>query len=57
MPKVAKELKDIDVRRLTFGINSAGKPVVAFHAVGGVTGLNLRCGPSRGAGQLESRKL
>ena len=55
MPKVAKELKDIDVRRLTFGINSAGKPVVAFHAVGGVAGLNLRCGPPRGPGQRGSR--
>jgi hypothetical protein len=45
LPKVANELKDIDVRRKTFGVNSAGKPVVAFHSVGGVAGLQLRCGP------------
>jgi hypothetical protein len=55
LPKVANELKDIDVRRKTFGVNSAGKPVVAFHSVGGVAGLQLRCGPPGGAGNKGSK--
>lgn len=58
MPKVAKELSDAAVRKLQHGTvkgdpkvrpelrkSKPGDPCVAFHAVGGVSGLLLVCKP------------
>ena len=55
MPKLVKELKDIDVRRKTHHVNSLGKPSVAYHSVGGVSGLQLRCGPPQASNKRGSR--
>ena len=49
MPKLVKELKDIDVRRKAHRLDASGKPVAAFYSVGGVSGLQLRCGPPSGS--------
>ena len=49
MPKLVKELKDIDVRRKGHRLDASGKPAAAFHSVGGVSGLQLRCGPPNGS--------
>ena len=35
MPKLVKELKDIDVRRKAHRLDALGKPAAAFHNVGG----------------------
>ncbi len=55
MPKVAKELKDIDLRRKTYRTDASGKTGVAFYSVGGVSGLQLRCAPPKGAGKKGSK--
>jgi len=55
MPKLVKELKDIDVRRKSHRLNSSGRPVPAFHSVGGVSGLQLRCGPPEGSNKRGPR--
>ena len=39
MPKVAKELKGIDLRRKTYRTDASDKTVVSFYSVGGVFGL------------------
>ena len=39
MPKVVKELMDIDLDRKTYRTDASGKTVVAFYSVGGVFGL------------------
>jgi integrase len=55
MPKVAKELSALEVKRLTHGTvkgankntsRKVGEPCTAFHAVGGVPGLLLQVTPS-----------
>jgi integrase len=54
MPKIVKELSDIQVRRLRWGVvkqrerarvDRLGAPCTAYHAVGGVAGLLLQCSP------------
>ena len=57
MPKVAKELKDIDLRRKTYRTDASGKTGVAFYSVGGVSGLQLRCAPPKGAGKKNDQSL
>ncbi len=39
MPRVAKGLKDIDLRRKTYWTDASDKTVVSFYNVGGVFGL------------------
>lgn len=53
MPKKAKELTPVEVKRLTWGTikktegnRKAGESCAAYHAVGGVAGLLLQCRPS-----------
>lgn len=46
MPKKAKELSAIEIKRLTHAISKDGKPYNAVHAVGGVSGLMLQVTPS-----------
>jgi len=47
MPKQAKELKDLQVRRLTCSISTeTGKPCKTLHAVGGIPGLLLQITPT-----------
>ena len=55
MPKLVKELKDIDVRRKTHRVSASGKASIAFHSVGGVSGLQLRCAPPKGANKRGPR--
>ncbi|MDC2963442.1 integrase arm-type DNA-binding domain-containing protein [Gammaproteobacteria bacterium] len=55
MPKLVKELKDIDVRRKTHRVSTSGKASVAFHSVGGVSGLQLRCAPPKGSNKRGPR--
>ena len=45
MPKKAKELAEVSIRRLTHTTSSSGQPYKAVHAVGGVPGLYLQCLP------------
>ena len=49
MPKKVKELSELQVRRLSFGVSSNNSenpsPCRAYHAVGGVAGLLLQCSP------------
>ena len=57
MPKKAKELAEVSIRRLTHTTNSSGQPYKAVHAVGGVPGLYLQCLPpidSETAGSKQS---
>lgn len=42
MPKQAKELSAVEVKRLTCSVGKDGKPYNTFHAVGGVPGLLLQ---------------
>jgi len=42
MPKQAKELSAVEVKRLTCSVGKDGKPYNTFHAVGGVSGLLLQ---------------
>lgn len=42
MPKQAKEMSAIEVKRLTSSTGKDGKPYNTFHAVGGVSGLLLQ---------------
>lgn len=46
MPKKAKELSAIEVKRLTVNTNADGVPYNTFHRVGGVAGLVLQITPS-----------
>lgn len=47
MPKIAKELSALEVKRLTFKLDpETGEPVEVRHPVGGVSGLLLRVTPS-----------
>ncbi|MCK7548485.1 tyrosine-type recombinase/integrase [Marinobacter koreensis] len=46
MPKKAKELSATEVRRLTCAVGKDGEPYNTFHAVGGVSGLQLQVTPS-----------
>ena len=46
MPKAAKTLSDVHIRRLTHGTSKDGKPITKRHRVGGVSGLLLNCKPS-----------
>ena len=57
MPKVAKELKDIDLRRKTYRTDALGNTAVAFYSVVGVSGLQLRCAPPKGAGKKTIKVL
>ena len=45
MPRVAKTLSDVHVRKLSFAVTAAGKPKAALHPVGGVAGLRLQVSP------------
>ena len=45
MPRVAKPLSDIHVRKLSFAVTAAGNPKAALHPVGGVDGLRLQVSP------------
>ena len=63
MPKKAKELSEVSIRRLTHTVatgekNSelAGKPYKAVYAVGGVTGLYLQCLPPKGSEKAGARQ-
>jgi integrase len=49
MPKKAKELSNLEVRRLKHAIASTGKPYNALYAVGGVSGLYIQCVPPKGS--------
>lgn len=63
MPKKAKELSDVQVRRLTHGVvkgtgrtsKKVGEPCPAYHAVGGVSGLLLQCRPPEGDNKVGAR--
>lgn len=64
MPKIAKELSDVQVRRLTHGkVKTAsrvqrrklGDPCPAYHAVGGVSGLLLQCRPPESKNKVGAR--
>lgn len=46
MPKKAKELSAIEVKRLTVNTNADGVPYNTFHRVGGVSGLILQITPT-----------
>ena len=46
MPKIAKELTALEVKRLTVSLNPKGEPYNTTHAVGGVSGLMLQITPS-----------
>lgn len=46
MPRKAKELTAIEVKRLTVNTNADGVPYNTFHRVGGVSGLMLQITPS-----------
>lgn len=46
MPKLAKELSALEVKRLTFSVSKKGTPYTTVHPVGGVSGLLLQCTPS-----------
>ena len=54
MPKIARELSDVAVRRLRWGVKQkgpgAGRSVPVQHPVGGVSGLRLYCRPPIGEG-------
>jgi len=54
MPKKAKELSALDVRRLRHK-EVDGTPKRALHAVGGVDGLYLQCIPPSGEGSAGAR--
>lgn len=45
VPKIAKELSDLQVRRLKWGTDENGRPIKKMHPVGGVAGLLLQCSP------------
>jgi len=59
MPKIVKELSDVQVRRLSWGNvqsgSNAGRPCARFHAVGGVSGLLLQCRPPEGDNEAGGR--
>src|SRR5690606_28788350 len=64
MPKIVKELSDIQVRRLRWGVvkqqerarvNRVGAPCTAYHAVGGVAGLLLQCSPPSANNEVGAR--
>lgn len=46
MPKKAKELAPVDIRRLTCSTGKDGQPYNTLHAVGGVSGLLLQVTPT-----------
>ena len=46
MPRKAKELSAIEIKRLAHAISKDGKPYNAMHAVGGVSGLLLQVTPT-----------
>ncbi|WP_298220759.1 integrase arm-type DNA-binding domain-containing protein [Halothiobacillus sp.] len=46
MPRLAKELTAIEVKRLTVNTNAEGVPYNTMHRVGGVSGLMLQITPS-----------
>lgn len=63
MPKIAKELSDISIKRLRHRVGTGeknsqkkGKPIKAMHAVGGVSGLYLQCLPPRGSEKVGARQ-
>ena len=56
MPKKAKELPDVAIRRLRHSVNAAGKAIKKNHPVGGVTGLYLQCNPPVGNEEIGSRQ-
>ena len=45
MPKIAKELAEVSIRRLKHSVDTDGVPYKARHFVGGVSGLVLQCMP------------
>lgn len=59
MPKIAKELPDIQVKRLKWGTiqngPNKGLSCAKFHAVGGVSGLLLQCRPPEGKNTIGAR--
>jgi len=56
MPKKAKELPDVAIRRLRHNTSGSGKPCKAKHPVGGVSGLYLQCMPPVEGEKLGSRQ-
>src|SRR5690554_2868352 len=53
MPRRARELKPIEVARLTHAVSKkTGKLYIALHAVGGVNGLQLQVTPNGGKSWL-----
>lgn len=63
MPKKAKELSALEVKRLRHGTikgsqaasRPAETPCIAYHAVGGVSGLMLQCRPPAGDAEIGAR--
>lgn len=62
MPKKVLEKSAAEVRRLGAGVvkrpggkRRVGEPIVAHHAVGGVSGLLLRCSPPAGSSEVGAR--
>ena len=56
MPKKAKELPEVAIRRLMHGVSRSEKPCKVKHPVGGVSGLYLQCNPPVGGEKVGSRQ-
>jgi len=56
MPRKAKELPEVAIRRLMHGISRSEKPCKVKHPVGGVSGLYLQCNPPVGGEKVGSRQ-
>jgi integrase len=56
MPRKAKELPDVAIRRLRHKVNAAGQFCKEKHPVGGVSGLYLQCNPPVNDEKIGSRQ-
>jgi len=56
MPKIAKELSELSIRRLKHTHNASGQPYKAVYPVGGVTGLYLQCMPPSGSEKVGAKQ-
>jgi integrase len=56
MPKKAKELPEVAIRRLRHTVTASGTPTKAKHPVGVVSGLCLQCMPPVGSEKIGARQ-
>ncbi|MDP6537621.1 MAG: integrase arm-type DNA-binding domain-containing protein [Gammaproteobacteria bacterium] len=55
MPKKAKILSDVHVRRLKHNVTASGVPRATRYPVGGVSGLYLQCSPPSGSNEAGAK--